>query len=75
MFRRKAFFLQINWTLIETLIETLIFSTTDFRDIRDIDHERKRDNPFDLCNLCSEIIAFNLFFARLIKQSNSSDSR
>ena len=30
--------------------------TTDFRDIRDINHERKRANPFNLCYLCSKKI-------------------
>ena len=27
--------------------------TTDIQDCRDIHHERKRDNPFNLCYLCS----------------------
>ena len=27
--------------------------TTDIQDFRDINHERKRDNPFNLCYLCS----------------------
>ena len=27
--------------------------TTDFRDLTDFHHERKRDNPFNLCYLCS----------------------
>ena len=27
--------------------------TTDFQNFRDINHERKRDNPLHLCNLCS----------------------
>ena len=27
--------------------------TTDIWDFRDVNHERKRDNPFNLCNLCS----------------------
>ena len=28
--------------------------TTDIRDYRDINHERKRKNPFYLCYLCSD---------------------
>jgi hypothetical protein len=65
MFRRKAFWGNINWTLIQTLIETLIFFdcsvhsvfrnniTTDIRDFRDINHECKRANPLNLFYLCS----------------------
>ncbi len=59
MFRRKAFWGNINWTLIQTLIETLIFFdcsvhsvfrnniTTDIRDFRNVNHERKRQYPFN----------------------------
>ena len=28
--------------------------TTDFQDFRDINHERKRDYPLNLCNLWSK---------------------
>ena len=27
--------------------------TTDIQDLTDANHERKRDNPLNLCNLCS----------------------
>ena len=31
----------------------VIFSTTDIRDLTDVDHERKRVYPLNLCNPCS----------------------
>ena len=40
--------------------------TTDIRDLRDANHERKRENLFDLCYLCSKNSAslrFNKIFS------------
>ena len=31
----------------------MLILTTDFQDLTDANHERKRDNPFNLCYLCS----------------------
>ena len=51
--------------------------TTDFQDLTDVNHERKRDNPFNLCYLCSKKIKetdlseknywFNLTWVRRIQ--------
>ena len=52
--------------------------TTDFRDLTDVNHERKRDNPFNLCNLCSKKDKgkrMYLIYLKLISSQSSGATR
>jgi hypothetical protein len=46
---------EINGTSVPSVHFVFMFIlTTDFQDFRDTNHERKRDYPLNLCNLCSK---------------------